>query len=149
MYCKKDNAGCYHGNPYPDSIYKICKQNSITLKRLDYNEPQKGKDQVSEVQFDKSLFKVNGDSIQKIIYYYSFEFTEAGMKVWRYDGIGAGILVPYYIKWSFTSSLMIIKPFKDCLQISSQPSQNKPRASRQLCSLLFARKGDVPKHLNH
>ena len=124
MYCKSDNAGCYHGNPYPESIYKTCKQNSITLKRLDYNEPQKGKDQsdrdsalarnalrryvgkgndvtstegifkallaspinyakVSVAQFDKSLFKVNGDRIQKISYYYSFEFTEAGMKVWR------------------------------------------------------------------
>ena len=45
LYCKSDNAGCYHGNPYPESIYKTCKQNSITLKRLDYNEPQKGKDQ--------------------------------------------------------------------------------------------------------
>ena len=28
-----------------ESIYKICNQNSITLKRLDYNEPQKGRDQ--------------------------------------------------------------------------------------------------------
>ena len=54
------------------------------------------------------------------------------MKVWRYYGIGAGILVPYSIKWSSSSSLMIIKPFKDCLQISSRPSQNKPRASWQL-----------------
>ena len=182
LYCKSDNAGCYHGNPYPESIYKICKQNSITLKRLDYNEPQKGKDQcdrdsalarnalrryvdegndvasaediykallaspitnakVSEVQFDKSLFGVNGDSIQKISYYHSFEFTEAGIKVWRYYGIGAGILVPYSIKWSFTSGLRIIKPFKDCLQISSRHSQNKPRASRQLCSLLFCEEG--------
>ena len=186
MYCKSDNAGCYHGNPYPESIYKICKQNSITLKRLDYNEPQKGKDQcdrdsalarnalrryvdegndvasaediykallasaitnakVSEVQFDKSLFGVNGDSIQKISYYHSFEFTEAGIKVWRYYGIGAGILVPYSIKWSFTSGLRIIKPFKDCLQISSRYSQNKPRASRQLCSLLFCEEGRCTK----
>ena len=186
LYCKSDNAGCYHGNPYPESIYKICKQNSITLKRLDYNEPQKGKDQcdrdsalardalrryvdegndvtsaedifkallaspinnakVSEVQFDKSLFKVNGDIIQKISYYHSFEFTEAGMKVWRYYGIGTGILVPYSIKWSFTSGLMIIKPFKDCLLMSSQPSQNKPSASRQLCSLLFCEEGGCAK----
>ena len=120
MYGKSNNAGCYHGNPYPESIYKICKQNSITLKRLDYNEPQKSKDQckrdyalirnafrryvdegndvtsaddifkallaspinnakVSEVQFEQSLFKVNGNSVQKISYYHSFEFTEAGM----------------------------------------------------------------------
>ena len=186
MYCKSDNAGCYHGNPYPESIHKICKQNSIKLKRLDYNEQQKGKDEcdrdsalarnalrryvdegndvasaediykallaspitnakVSEVQFDKSIFGVNGDSIQKISYYHSFEFTEAGIKVWRYYGIGAGILVPYSIKWSFTSGLRIIKPFKDCLQISSRHSQNKPRASRQLCSLLFCEEGGCTK----
>ena len=70
---------------------------------------------VSEVQFDKSLLKVNGDSIQKIFYYHSSEFTEIGAKVWRYYGIGAGLLVPYSIKWSFTLGLTIIKPFKDCL----------------------------------
>ena len=38
---------------------------------------------VSKVQFDESLYKENGDSIQKIYYYYSFEFLEAGVKVWR------------------------------------------------------------------
>ena len=97
------------------------------------------------VQFDKSLFGVNGDSIQKISYYHSFEFTEAGIKVWRYYGIGAGILVPYSIKWSFTSGLRIIKPFKYYLQISSRHSQNKPRASRQLCSLLFCEEGGCTK----
>ena len=37
LYCKSGNAGCYHGKSYPESIYKICTQNSITLKRLDYN----------------------------------------------------------------------------------------------------------------
>ena len=95
---------------------------------------------VPEVEFDKSLFNANEDSIQNISHYHWFEFTEAGMKVWRYYGIGAGILVPYSIKWSFTSGLMIIKPFKNCLQISILPSQNKPRASRQLCSLFFVKK---------
>ena len=188
LYCKSNNAGCYHGNPCPESIYKICKQNSITLKRLDYNEPQKGKDQcdrdsalarnalrryvdegndvtsaeavfkaflaspitdakVSEVQFDKSLFEVNGDSIQKISYYHSFEFTEAGIKVWRYYGIGAGILVPYSIKWSFTSGLRIIKPFKDCLQIFIRHSQiNLDPAGSYVHYFLCE---DVPEHLNH
>ena len=189
LHCKSDTAGCYyHGNPYPESIYKICKQNSIILKILHYNEPEKGKDlcnrdsalarnalrryvdkgndvtstedifkallaspiksaKVSEVQFDKNLFKVNDDSIQKISYYQSFEFTEAGMKVWRYYGIGAGILVPYSIKWSFTYGLTIIKPFKDYLQISSRPSQNEPRANRQLCSLLFCEEGGVYQNI--
>ena len=171
-------------------VSKICKQNSIALKRLDYDEPQKGKDQcdrdsalvwdalqryfyegtdvtssgdifrallaypinntkVSEVQFDKSLFKVNGDSIQKISYYHSFEFTEAGMKVWRCYGIGAEILVPYSIKWSFTSGLMITKPFKDCLQTSSRPSQINLELAGSYVYYFFAKKGDVPKHLNH
>ena len=67
------------------------------------------------------------------------------MKVWRYYGIGARILVPYSIKWSFTLGLMTMKPFKDCFQISSQPSQNKSRASRQLCSLLFCEDGGCTK----
>ena len=41
---------------------------------------------------------------------------------------------------------MIIKPFKDCcLQISSSLSRNKPRARRQLCSLLFCEKGGCTK----
>ena len=147
MHCKSDSFGCYHWNPYPESIYKIfCKQNFNTLKRLDYNEPQKSKylcdrastlarnalrryvdecnyaisaddsfkallaspitnSKVSEVQFAKSLFKVNGDGIQKISYYHSLEFREAGMKSWRYYGIRARILVLYSIKWSFTSGL--------------------------------------------
>ena len=190
LYCKSDNAGCYHGNPYLESIYKICKQNFITLKRVDYNELQKGKDQcdrdsalarnalrryvdegndvtsvedifkallaspisnakVSEVQFDKSLFKVNGDIIQKISYYHSFEFTEAGMKVWRYYGIGAGILVPYSIKWSFTSGLMIINPFKDFFRYPADPHKINLEPADSYVHYFFVKKGDVPKHLNH
>ena len=35
----------------------------------------------TELQSDKSLFKANRDSIQKISYYHLFEFTETGMKV--------------------------------------------------------------------
>ena len=100
---------------------------------------------VSDVQFDKSLSGINGGSIQKISYYHSFEFTEAGIKVWRYYGIGAGILLPYSIKWSFTLGLRIIKPFKYYLQISSRHSQNKSRASRQLCSLLSCEEGGCTK----
>ena len=30
---------------YPETVYRICKENKIKLKRLDFNEPQKGKDQ--------------------------------------------------------------------------------------------------------
>ena len=103
-----------------------------------------------QVQFDKSLFKVNGDCIQNISYYRSLEFTEAGIKVWRYYGIGTGILVPYSIKWSFRSGLMIIKPFKDCLQISSRPSQKKNlEPAGSYVHYFFGKKGDVPEHLNY
>jgi len=45
LYGKSDNVGCYHCKVCPESIYKICKAVGITLKRLDFNEPQKGKDQ--------------------------------------------------------------------------------------------------------
>ena len=29
----------------PNFLYRICKEHDVILKRLDYNEPQKGKDQ--------------------------------------------------------------------------------------------------------
>ena len=45
LFGKCDNAGCYHGNPYPELLYHISKQNEFFLKRSDYNELQKGKDQ--------------------------------------------------------------------------------------------------------
>jgi len=35
----------YHGNFSGESLNKICKQHGVALRRLDYNEPQKGKDQ--------------------------------------------------------------------------------------------------------
>lgn len=44
-FSKCDNAECYHANYYPESLHHICKKNDIALHRLDYNEPQKGKDQ--------------------------------------------------------------------------------------------------------
>ena len=87
------------------------------------------------------------ETVFKISYYHSFEFTEAGIKVWRYYGIGAGILVPYSIKWSFTSGLRIIKPFKDCLQIFIRHSQiNLDPAGSYVHYFLCE---DVPEHLNH
>ena len=45
MFNKCDNASSCHGNFYVESLYKICKTNGIALRRLYYNEPQKGKDQ--------------------------------------------------------------------------------------------------------
>jgi hypothetical protein len=41
LYAKSDNAGCYHCKVCPESLFKICKQHKVLLKRLDYNEPQK------------------------------------------------------------------------------------------------------------
>ena len=35
----------YHGNFYVENVHKICRVHGINLKRVDYNEPQKGKDQ--------------------------------------------------------------------------------------------------------
>ena len=52
LFGKCDNAGCYHGNPYPELLYHISKQNRFFLKKLDYNEPQKGRDQCD---WDSSL----------------------------------------------------------------------------------------------
>ena len=45
LFGECDNAGCYHGNPYLKLLYHISKKNRFFLKRLDYSEPQKGKDQ--------------------------------------------------------------------------------------------------------
>ena len=45
MFNRCDNASSHHRNFYGESLYKICKTNGIALRRLDYNEPQKGKDQ--------------------------------------------------------------------------------------------------------
>ena len=45
VYSKCDNASSYHGNFYAESLCHIYKQNGITLRQLDYNKPQKGKDQ--------------------------------------------------------------------------------------------------------
>ena len=45
LYVKSDNAGCYHSALVPETLFKICKANNFNLKRYDYNEPCKGKDQ--------------------------------------------------------------------------------------------------------
>ena len=45
LYKKSDNAGCYAGNSVAELLYRICSKYDIDLKRYDYNEPQKGKDQ--------------------------------------------------------------------------------------------------------
>ena len=42
---KSDNASCYHGNHVLENLYFLCKSEGLVLKRYDYNEPCRGKDQ--------------------------------------------------------------------------------------------------------
>ena len=44
-YIKSDNAGCYAGNGFLEGQNHILKSCELVLKRHDYNEPQRGKDQ--------------------------------------------------------------------------------------------------------
>ena len=46
LHVKSDNAGCYHGALVPEVLFiKVCKTNNFILKRYDYNEPCKEKNQ--------------------------------------------------------------------------------------------------------
>ena len=45
IFCKSDNASCYHGNYVLEALYKLAKHFDISLMRYDYNEPCRGKDQ--------------------------------------------------------------------------------------------------------
>ena len=41
LFCKFDNANCYHSNFAAERLYHLCKQHGIQLLRYDYNEPSK------------------------------------------------------------------------------------------------------------
>ena len=45
IYKKLDNAGCYHSSLSPEALYVLCKKHDIKLKRYDFNESCRGKDQ--------------------------------------------------------------------------------------------------------
>ena len=45
LYAKSDNASSYYGNFYLEALYKVCIAKQFFLKRYDYNEPSRGKDQ--------------------------------------------------------------------------------------------------------
>ena len=45
LFCKSDNASCYHSNFAAEGLYHFHKQHGIKLLRYDNNEPSKGKDQ--------------------------------------------------------------------------------------------------------
>ena len=40
LFCKSDNANCYHSTFAAEGLYHLCKQHDIQLLRYDYNEPQ-------------------------------------------------------------------------------------------------------------
>ena len=45
LFCKSDNANCYHSNFVAERLYHLCKQHGIQLLQYVYNEPSKRKDQ--------------------------------------------------------------------------------------------------------
>ena len=56
LFAKSDNASSYHGNFIIEALFILCKNNQIQLKRYDYNEPCRGKDQCDrEAAGEKSL----------------------------------------------------------------------------------------------
>ena len=58
LFCKFDNANCYHSNFAAERLYHLCKQHGIQLLRYDYIEPSKGKDQCDrESATAKALLK--------------------------------------------------------------------------------------------
>ena len=66
LYIKLDNAGCYHGELVPEALFKVCKTNNFNLKRYDYNEPRKGKDQFGATSLMRSLL-IQGMTEQLLI----------------------------------------------------------------------------------
>lgn len=54
VYTRSDNAGCYSGNGAFDGLNNLCHANGIRLCRIDFSEPQKGKDQADR---ESAVFK--------------------------------------------------------------------------------------------
>ena len=66
---------------------------------------------VTAVSFKKGNFKLTCIPIDGISIYHSFEFTEAGMKIWRYFNVSAGVFRKYSKDCSFHSAAVTIKEF--------------------------------------
>ena len=68
VYVKSDNAGCYAGNGHVEGEHHILKLHDLNLKRHDYNEPQRGKDQCDResatAQHQRSAYINAGHDIQ-------------------------------------------------------------------------------------
>jgi hypothetical protein len=77
------------------------------------------------------------------------EFTENGIKLWRYYGIGSGVNQPYTSNWFFESSIQIVKPFTQCASaVNDMQKENKNRAVIvNFVTSYFATKKNVPQHL--
>lgn len=107
--------------------------------------------QVSVVSFQKNECEVEGDKIQNISRYHSFEFTSNGMKLWRYFKIGPGNFQSYSKTWSFVSGLKELIPYTKCdingPSTSQAPNQEKrkkkkERSDRKFCDLIFCTSND-------
>ncbi|CAF4535520.1 unnamed protein product [Rotaria sp. Silwood2] len=58
LYTRSDNAGCYAGTAVILTRQVICAADDICLKRTDFNEPQRGKDQADrDIAVAKSCLK--------------------------------------------------------------------------------------------
>ena len=58
LYTRSDNAGCYAGSAIIISRQVICSGADIRLKRTDFSEPQRGKDQADrDIAVAKSCLK--------------------------------------------------------------------------------------------
>lgn len=67
IFHRSDNAMCYSSNLYIQTLPTVVKNNKLTLKRIDYSEPQKGKDEADRVaavtKRKVKTFIQNGNSV--------------------------------------------------------------------------------------
>ena len=70
---------------------------------------------------------------------HSYQFTEHGMKAWRYSHIGAGIMIPFDPYLSFRPEVQVIQslvPCEDGLIFSTRNAKGK---DHQINNLFFCR----------
>ena len=96
---------------------------------------------VSVVSFDKSKCTINADPIPNISIYHSMEFSDNGMKLWRYYGTGSGVSEPYSSDSEppFKSGIQVVMQFTQCLGTANlkRKQNKKPWSDCQLCTLVF------------
>ena len=83
---------------------------------------------VSVVSFDKSKCTINADPIPNISIYHSMEFSDNGMKLWCYYGIGSGVSQPYSSDSEppFKSGIQVVMQLTQCLGTANlKRKQNK------------------------